>query len=208
MEKQTHFLHRVRLTLTNALNTPELLAALTVYSYNASKIQEGISLYDTITDLTRQRERAQEAQYQATQLLNAAKEELLYMFKIHVNTARLAYRREAEYQDTLRITRTLPRETAACLEHIQRFYAHVPAPMMTKYRVSSKELTETARLVERVQELLALREKAMSQPQQITEARQRAFAELQTWMRHFDTIARVALAEQPQHLEALGQVMK
>ena len=208
MEKQNYFLQRTLITLTNARNTPELLTPLAQYSYTADKIEEAMSLYDRVADLTRQRERAQEAQYQATQLLNTAKDELLYLFKIHADTARLAYQREAEHQDTLRITRTLPRETSACLEHIRRFYAHVPAPMMAKYRVSSKELTETTQLVERVQELLALQKKAMSQPQQLTEVRQRTFAELQAWMRRFNKIARVAFEDQPQQREALGQTVR
>lgn len=207
-KKQDQFLQRARLALTNALTIPELLAALEQYTYDAKKIREGLSLYDRIIDLTRQRERAQEAQYQATQGLNQAKEELLYIFRIHADTARLAYRREAQYHDTLNLAGAAPRETAACLAHIARFYAHVPTAMMTKYHVSQKELTQTTQLVARVQELLALQKKAMSQPQQISDLRQRTLTELQAWMRRFDKIARIAFDDQPQRREALGQVVR
>lgn len=207
-QKQDQFLQRTRLALTNALTTPELLTALAQYTYDAEKIREGLALYDRVEDLTRQRERAQEAQYQATQLLNAAKDELLYIFRIHTDTARLAYRREAKYQDTLGVASAPPRETAACLAHIKRFYAHVPAPMMTKYHVPQKELTQATQLAARVEELLALQKKSMSQSQQISDVRQRTLKELQTWMRRFDKITLIAFDEQPQQREALGKTVR
>lgn len=208
MEKQNQFLQRTYVALTNALNTPELLSKLSQYSYDAQKISEGLSLYDRIKNLTRQREQAKEAQYQATQLLNATKDELLYIFKVHTDTARLAYQREPQYQDTLEIARAAPRDTAACLQHIQCFYAHVPAPMMAKYHVPPKELTQATQLVARVQELLALQKKSMSQPQQLSEARTHLLDELQTWMRRFEKISQVAFDDQPQQREALGQVVR
>ena len=208
-ENQDQFLQRVYIALTNALNVPQLLATLAQYTYDANKIGEGLGLYHRIENLARQREQAQEAQYRTTQLLNEAKEELLSLFKIHADTARLAYQREAaQYQDTLRLTGPVPRATAACLKHIKRFYAHIPAPMMDKYRVARKELNQGVQLVERVQELLALQKKTMSQPQQLTEARQQAFTELQTWMRRFDKMAGIALDDQPQQREALGQTVR
>ena len=92
--------------------------------------------------------------------------------------ARLAYRREAQYQDMLNLASAPPRETAACLAHVQRFYAHVPAAMMTKYHVPQKELTQATRLVARIEELLALQKKSMSQLQKISETRLRTLTEL------------------------------
>lgn len=207
-KNQDKFLQRTLIALTNALNTPELLAALERFTYDAAAIQEALAIYERIEDLTQQRERALEAQYQTTQLLNQAKEELLYLFKVHTDTARLAYRREAQYQDTLNLSAAAPRETAACLRHIKRFYAHVPAAMMAKYHVPQKELAQSAKLRQRVQEVLALQKKTMSQPQQLTQARQQALTELQTWMRRFDKTAQLAFDDQPQQLEALGKVVR
>lgn len=204
-ETQDKFLQRVFIALTNALNTPELLAALARFTYDAKALKQALALHERIEALTRQREQAQETQYQTTQLLTQAKEDLLYLFRIHADTARLAYQREATlYRDTLGITGALPRGTAACLRHIKRFYANVPAPMLTKYHVDQKELTQAAQLVQRVQELLALQKKAMSQPQQLTDARQQALTELETWMRRFTKAAQLAFDEQPQKLETLG----
>ena len=207
-KNQDQFLQRTLIALTNALNTPELLAALERFTYDAKAIQEALAIHERIEKLTRQREQALEVQYQTTQLLQQAKEEMLYLFRIHADTARLAYRREAQYQDTLNLSAAAPRETAACLRHIKRFYAHVPVAMMTKYHVPPKELAQAEKLQQRVQEALALQKKAMSQPQQLTDARQKALAELQTWMRRFDKTAKLAFDDQPQQLEVLGMVVR
>ncbi len=207
-KNQDQFLQHTRLAITNALTTPELLAALEQYTYGAKKLRQGLSIYDRVEDLTRQRERAQEAQYQTTQLLQRAKSELLYLFGIHASTARLAYRREAQYQDTLNLSTAAPREMAACLAHIRRFYANVPASMMAKYHVPEKQLTQATQLVVRVEELLALQKKSMSQPQQLSKIRQRTLTELQTWMRRFDKAAKLAFDDQPQQLEVLGMVVR
>jgi hypothetical protein len=207
-KNQDQFLQRTLIALTNALNTPELLAALERFNYDAKAIQEALVIHERIEKLTRQREQALEVQYQTTQLLQQAKEEMLYLFRIHADTARLAYRREAQYQDTLNLSAAAPRETAACLRHIKRFYAHVPVAMMTKYHVPQKELAQAEKLQLRVQEVLALQKKALSQPQKLTKARQQALTELQTWMRRFDKTAKLAFDDQPQQLEVLGKVVR
>lgn len=209
MEKQDVFLHRVYVALTNVLSSPELLAVMTLYSFDEKKIRAGLKMQSAVNALTLQREQAQATQYQATQLLTRSKEDLMSLFREHLETARLAYLREAaDYQDTLRITAAVPRATLDCLKHIRRFYAHIPVLMMEKYLVPEKELTEASRLAQRVAELLALQIKAKSQPQQLSDARQKAFDALKAWMYRFERIAQIAFDDQPQQLEALGQTVK
>ena len=102
MERQDVFLQRTYIALTNLINSPELLAVVAEYSYTEKKIREALKLHSTVEQLTVERERAQETQYQATQRLTEAKEKLMSTFRMHQETARLAYQRDAkQYQDTL-----------------------------------------------------------------------------------------------------------
>nr|WKN38171.1 hypothetical protein K4G66_05590 [Tunicatimonas sp. TK19036] len=209
MERQDVFLQRTFVALTNLLNSPELLEVMAEYSFDEKKVRQGLKMHGKVETLTLQREQAQEAQYQATQLLTQAKEDLMSIYRKHLETARLAYLREAaDYQDTLHITATVPRTMVDCIKHIKRFYAHVPVPMMEKYLVPQKELTEASRLAQRVNELLALQIKAKSQPQQLSDLRQKELNALQAWMHRFEKIARIAFEEQPQQLEVLGHTVR
>jgi len=208
MERQDVFLQRTFIAITNVLNSPELLSVTTKYSYTEKVLRDALKLHSSVERLTVERERAQEAQYQATQQLNQAKEELLTTFRIHLQTARLAYQRDADqYQDTLRLTGPIPRNTTDCLRHIKRFYTHIPVAMMEKYATVSKELTDASRLVDQVLQLLALQTSAKSVPQQLSDTRQQTLHQLQVWMYRFEKIAQVAFADQPQQLEALGKTV-
>jgi hypothetical protein len=209
MERQDVFLQRTYIALTNVLNSPELLAILTQYSFTEKAIRDALKLHSSVEQLTVERERAQEAQYQATQQLKQAKEELMSIFRIHLQTARLAYQRDAtQYQDTLKLTGPIPRSTTDCVRHIKRFYTHIPVPMLEKYAVTQKELTDAHRLADQVIDLLALQTKAKSQPQQLSDTRQQTLEKLQTWMYRFEKIAQIAFDDQPQQLEALGQTVR
>ena len=91
------------------------------------------------------------------------------------------------------------------LEQADMFYNNVPVAMMKKYRISQEELDGTAKLVARVRELYAMQHHTQSQIQVLTQVRLQALETLQAWMRHFMTIAQIALKEQTQQLEALNQ---
>ena len=69
-------------------------------------------------------------------------------------------------------------------------------------------LNEARKLVEHVETLDILRQQTKSQLQILTQQKQEALAELEQWMRRFYRIARIALEDQPQQLEALGLVVK
>ena len=209
MERQDVFLQRTYIALTNVLNSPELLAVLTQYSFTDKVIREALKLHSSVEQLTVERERALEAQYQATQQLNQAKEELMSVFRIHLQTARLAYQRDADqYQDTLKLTGPVPRNTTDCLQHMKRFYTHVPVPMLEKYAVTPKEIVDAHRLADQVTELLALQTKAKSLPQQLSDTRQQTLEKLQAWMYRFEKIAQVAFDDRPQQLEAFGKTVR
>ena len=80
--------------------------------------------------------------------------------------------------------------------------------MMEKYVVTNKEMTDASRLVDRVQDLLALQTKAKSLPQQLSDTRQQTLDKLQAWMHRFEKIAKIAFEDQPQQREALGQTVR
>ena len=128
-------------------------------------------------------------------------------FQSHRDTARFAFKREAKYADHLKLTGALETTTANMMIQVETFYGNVPVAMMEKYRVSRKELNETAKLVTQVRDLKAMQDHTQSQVQSLTQARLRALEALQTWMRHFMTVAKVALAKRPQQLEALNQTV-
>ena len=205
--KQSSFLNQVYIALTNALNTPSILALLEVYGYNAKKIREGLKQYEKIEQLKQQQEDATLEARMASQTLQSARQQLITLFQMHLETARMAYKREADYTDTLLLVQPRSKTTPELLAQTKRFYNNIPIALMEKYHAPQKELNEAAKLVAQVKELVALQRKTQAQVQTLTQIRKAALADLKDWMRTFYTIAKLALREHPQQLEALDIVV-
>ncbi len=128
----------------------------------------------------------------------SSREQLVALFQMHREVARVAYKREAAYTDHLKLTGARETTIVDLIVQAETFYANVPVPMMEKYHVPRKELNEVVKLITKVQELQAMQRDTQSQVQSLTQLRLRAINALQTWMRRFMTVAKVALEEQPQ----------
>lgn len=207
MEKQNVLLQKAYVALNNAQRDPELQAALARYGYDAARLQEGLTRHATVEQLTQQRKQATHAARETAALYQSSKEQLVDLFQMHREIARIAFRREAQYTDHLKLTGRRETNLADLLVQAETFYKQVPVAMMERYRVPRKELNEVAKVVTKVRELQAMQRHTQSQVQSLTQTRLRALEDLHTWMRRFMTIARVALEEQPQQLEALSRTV-
>ena len=204
---QNALLSEAYVAIHNGMNNPQLQEALSRYGYDATRLQAGFAQYTTVQQLTQQREQATQTDREAAALYQSSKEQLVALFQMHREIARIAYKREAQYTDHLKLTGARQTVIVDLLAQAETFYTNVPVPMMEHYRVPRKELNEVAKLVAKVRELRAMQRDTQSQVQHLTQMRQRALEDLQTWMRHFTTVAKVALDAQPQQLEALHQTV-
>ncbi len=207
-QKQNVLLDKAFVAISNAIHDSQLQAALADYGYDAARLQGGLTRHTTVQQLTRQRGQATQTARETAALYQQAKEQLTELFQMHRELARIAYRREAQYTDHLKLTGPRQTNLPDLLAQAETFYAQVPVALMERYRVPRKELNEVAKLVTKVRELQAMQRRTQGQVQSLTQTRLRALKDLQTWIRRFMTVARVALEEQPQQLEALSQTVR
>jgi hypothetical protein len=205
--KQNNFLKQVYVALTNALNSPEILALLQAFGYDDKKIRSGLKQYDDLEQLKQQQYLAELEAKTASQTLQSARQQLITVFQTHLDTARLAYKREEGYTDTLSLVQSRSKTVPDLLAQVKKFYANIPVALMEKYHVPQKELNETNKLIQQVMELEALQRRTQAQVQDLTQMRKAAMAELKDWMKTFYTVAKLALREHPQQLEALDVVV-
>ncbi|MGD1891081.1 MAG: hypothetical protein ACFB15_10870 [Cyclobacteriaceae bacterium] len=205
--KQNSFIKQVYVALTNALNSPEILALLQAFGYDEKKLQAGLKQYDNLEQLKQQQYLADLEAKTASQTLQTARQQLITVFQMHLDTARLAYKREADYTDTLSLVQSRSKTVPDLLAQVKKFYANIPVALMEKYHVPQKELNETNKLIQQVMELEALQRRTQAQVQDLTQMRKAAMAELKDWMKTFYTVAKLALREHPQQLEALDIIV-
>ncbi|WPP52205.1 hypothetical protein [Catalinimonas niigatensis] len=207
MKKLNLFMKDSYIALHNALTTPSMLTLLAKFGYNEKKIREAMDRLQQIKQIILLRNEASNVSRSATRNLQLAKDTLLSLFNIHLETARLAFKREADYHDDLNICARRKGATMDWLEQAERFYATVPQPMMEKYNVLPQELEQASQLLVQVMDLMAAQSSAKSREQELTKQRNEQVEALKIWMRQFMRVAEVALSESPQQLEALNKVV-
>ncbi|WKN31787.1 hypothetical protein PZB74_00245 [Porifericola rhodea] len=208
MKKISLFMKDTYIALQNALYTPEILNALSRYGYSEKKIKGAMERLQHVKQVGIARDEASRYARAATRNLQLAKASLKELFQIHIETARLAFKREADYSDDLHICVRIKGGTMEWLAQVERFYANVPIEMMEKYHVPKEELEQVAVMQSRVMELMASQSANKSKEQELTQQRNAEIKALELWMRHFMKIAEVALNDSPQQLEALNKVVR
>lgn len=208
--KETYFLNQVDVAIDNALSTPEILAQLEVYGYDAKKLKQGLSMRTGLDELMMQQEDAQLAAKDATRVLNEVRQQAETMFGTHLSIARIAFKDDPTFWNALKLGQARERNLPDWLIQVQRFYTRivVVANVMEKYNVPQKELVETRKLIAQIGNLQRLQKKAKGHAQVATQAKSQAMNDLELWMRRFFRIARVALDQNPQQLEMLGVVVQ
>ncbi|MEK6476720.1 hypothetical protein WJR50_04260 [Catalinimonas sp. 4WD22] len=207
MKKLNLFMKDAYVVLHNVLSTPSLLSSMAKFGYNEKRVKESMERLQLIKQIALLRNEAISLSKSTTRNLQIAKETLISLFQIHIETARLGFKREAEYEDHLNICNRRKSGTIDWLEQAETFYASVPTPMMEKYNVTAEELAQARQLVSQVMDLLAAQSKAKSRVQELTKQRNQQTEILDKWMRDFMKVASVALGESPQQLEALNKVV-
>lgn len=87
-------------------------------------------------------------------------------------------------------------------------YAGEVKEVLTKYNISEKELNATQKLLGQLKEMQQLQYQLKARTQVLSEQKKQAYTELYRKVSKFIQLARLALDEEPQHLEALGLVVK
>ncbi|MEK6478685.1 hypothetical protein WJR50_14160 [Catalinimonas sp. 4WD22] len=207
MIKQNLFIQQTYIALQNVLSDAEMLSLLGKFSYNEKKLKEALNSLLQLKVLRQMHYEAMGQSRLATAQLKQARNTLLAIFRIHQDTAKLAYKREADYHDHLNICGKRRKATADWLADAERFYELVPAAMMDKYNVPLEELTQTKQMVQQVMQLLATQALAKARAQDLTQQKQQQMEKMELWMRQFYKVAKVALSDSPQQMEALGIVV-
>ena len=203
------FLQQARLGVKNAQDVPEIAAALAAYGFDAARLQAGAALLAQAEQLQAAQVKEYGEQYQATAGLNEARDKAAALYDTHRRLAKLALRSDPEAQKALLLHENKKRGLDAWLGQAGVFYKNVlgvPAALaaLARYNVTETELLAGQTAVNLVGDLKAAQEREKSDAQKSTKTRDKALDDLNDWYTEFRELALIALADNPQRLEALG----
>lgn len=192
----------------NAQHHPSIQEKLAELGYKPENVAVGQTL---LTD-TQVREQEQRSQYEkklaTTDALVVHLASLKAEFKEHYTLAKLAFRERA-VRKSLGLDKEQSSRRGEWIKQVVDFYTELlknPKPM-AKYGVNKAKLEQGLAAAQSAQVLLIEQQQAKGEAQRATQHKQQALQNLKRWCRDFQTIAEVALQDDPQLMEILGKTV-
>jgi hypothetical protein len=206
-------LHSIENGILGVSNSPEIQTKMSPLGYTQEKIAQGLALLDRAKRLTASQVGNYGDKYSATDEMERKWNSAYAMYMITVKVNRVAFKDRPDLLVKFRVTGKRNRSLSGWLNDARIMYTNIidtpeALTVLAQYGYSPEKL---AAELDRVNEVEALHSKQLAgkgDAQQGTVERDRAIDELCNWYSDFRAIARIALYDVPQQLEALGIVKK
>jgi hypothetical protein len=206
-------LERYRVALENVEKQPEIASIMAEFGYDAAMIEEGKNLFTLTRQAYDENMQEDDETSEAYDDFSDKRHQLEDTYSLHRKKAKVLFRKNLETLERLDLDGSLPRAYIPWLETVQKFYSEVRADnelqtKLQRLRVTPEELTQASTLIN---ELKAARAKYLmekGESQDATTEKDARFNELDDWMREFYAVARIAMEDNIQLMEALGVVVR
>jgi len=206
---EADYLAQVEMALTNCQTKEEIATILAEFAYDAEKIAEGKAIYNETVSIWKQNQIEADEQSQAYAVFSSLYEKLDGEYGSLKKRAKIIFRKDEEVLKQLGLKGSKPRTQAkfivACekiFEELQKDNALLKklAPM----KVNGKVINDGLKLITEVKEARFNFHTEKSENEQATINKDQAITKLDDWMDDFYAVAKIALEDEPQFLEALG----
>ena len=184
------------------LSNKDIQEKLAKHNYSKQDVLKGQQLAQQVQTLDNIQQQEYGARFQATDALNKARQEARDLYLEHLDSARIAFKKDRSAQRALYLTGTRRLDLLGWLNQAQRFYNNVVPFMETlkKYNVDEAEIKRGSAMIAAVLEAYHRRRKetdeAMTSTQQVQEAEQA----LDAWLSRFAKFSKAILSEEPELL--------
>ena len=202
-----------RIALENSTANTEIASALADIGYDETIIHEGKQLLQTTLSAYNANQTEDDETIEAYNTFDTKRSAIAETYTRHRKKAKVIFRNEPTQLGTLALSGRMPKAYVSWLESIKKFYNTANASEEIRTKLARLAITETdiTNALTAITELEVaraeyLREKGESQ--EATQTKDKALSELSAWMSDFYAVARIALEDKPQLLEALGKVVR
>jgi hypothetical protein len=200
-------------SLKGVRNNPEIAEKMSAFSYTPERLNEGEQLLEKVTRLMTAQVEEYSDQYVASGDFSKLWKKAYGVYMVTLKVMRVAFMEQPEMLQRFNATGKRNRSLSGWLRDAKIMYTNVlnspeSLEVMAQYGYTAEKLEKEFQEVIEVERLHTIQLKEKGQAQQSTAERDEAFDALCRWYSKFRAIARIALYEKPQLLEALGIVKK
>lgn len=208
-KNEEKFFERTRIALINAVQQEAIKLALANFEYNAAKIAEGQKLYDSSKatwDLNIKEDAETE---NASAHYKSKYEAVEALFIRHRHQAQLFFKKDPDTLVKLGVKGRFPKTYREFFTKVQQFYTGIKADAQiqkefNRIKIDAKVVVACIASIDELLKLRAEFDKEDGESQEATKQKNAAMIEMKEWMDDFDSIAQIALYDEPQLLESLG----
>jgi hypothetical protein len=202
-------LREVHMAIEGALQNPAILHKLAKFGYNQKVLLEGAALVKEVKRLRKWQAEGFGIQKTATQQFRAARQEVHTLYMRHLNIVRIDLNPQSEHGDVLQLKGPRKQSLSGWLAQVSAFYDNIALvqEILDAHNITAEEIAQIQAMIAAIDAHKVRQSHGKSEKQQASEQSQKALKALQKWRRDFLYIARYALQDDKQQLEALGQVV-
>jgi hypothetical protein len=202
----------IREAIQNALNGPDIRQLIAGFGYDDAKLQEGLTLYNTLETVYQQQQMligAKEEQTQRTLEIVDRAESILVEY---VEIARIAFKENRGMLSKLKVSGSRKKRFSHWLEAGKLFYINalsIPEALagLNQYNITVEKLQQGQQALLEAETASIQRTDRFSRAQVMTDQKTLAYKNLMDWWIPFKQNARYALKKSPQLLEQFRVVV-
>ena len=208
--KRAEKVMRAQTIVEIVLSNKAIEKKLAEHNYSGQDVLEGQQLANRVQTLDNKQQQEYGARFEATDALNKARQEARDLYLQHLDSARIAFKKDRNAQKALDLTGTRRLDLSGWLNQAQRFYNNVAPFMKTlkKYNVNEAEIKQGSSMIEAVLEAYHKRREETDEAKTSTRQVQEAEQALDAWLSRFVKFSKAILSEEPELLETLGLTSK
>ncbi|MBE0670269.1 MAG: hypothetical protein IH588_06760 [Anaerolineales bacterium] len=206
-EAQT--LENYRVALENVETQTEVAQIMADFGYDSAAVAEGKELLGATRTVFDLHHKEDEESNLAKDDLNAKLTAVRATYSLHRKKAKTVFRKSEAILQNLGLTGSIPDGYIKFLESLKTFYTRLQehADWLAKLaplKVLPEDITAALAAITQLEAARATYLREIGESQDATEAKDKAFARMDEWMREFRDVARIALEDRPQLLESIN----
>ncbi|TAJ12162.1 hypothetical protein DMA11_13995 [Marinilabiliaceae bacterium JC017] len=206
------FLTESKMAVDNGINKSSIAVRLGNLGYGTEQMNVGVNLVNEATQLHQNQKKEYGEQYAATDYVDMAIKALNGVYMNHLQLARIVFKNERGISEALQLTGKRKRVIPEYLAQVGLFYNNALSTLtvmegMKRFNVLEEHLQNGLTLLNSANAAYQQQKKEKGEAQEATELRDAKLEELEEWMGDYLKVARIAVADSPQLLEALGIVV-
>ncbi|GIM55247.1 hypothetical protein [Capnocytophaga cynodegmi] len=191
----------------------DLKTELAEYGYDDAKIAEGKALYDEARKTFDANIKETREETSASLAFQEKYQNVQKKYSTHRKKARIVFEDNEEALRQLKLKGSAARAIATAMEEMRAFYLLLDTTpnlltSLKQLKINEEDVKNQLQELPEVEKAYATYLQEKGESQQATRDKNKAFETLDKWVSKFHKVAKIALEDRPQLLEALGKFVR